>query len=116
MARPESGMRPKHGFELLQNLFAQSDQLFVIRQWHSQSPPQSLIHLVRCPAQLLLLSSRRSLGKDGCHTSPYSKIDTSFQHTAKAALAGANQKTNVECLDLTQFFLPGFSQHLTENQ
>jgi hypothetical protein len=43
MDRPESGMRPKHGFELLQNLFAQCDQLFVIRQWHSQSPPQSLI-------------------------------------------------------------------------
>ena len=27
----------------------------------------SLTHPVRCPAQLLLLSSRRSLGKDGCH-------------------------------------------------
>jgi len=31
MDRPESGMRSKHGFELLQNLFAQCDQLFVIR-------------------------------------------------------------------------------------
>src|SRR5205823_13491390 len=74
MNRPESGMRPKHGFELLQNLFAQCDQLFVIRLGHSQSPPQSLIQPVRCAAQPSLAchaiafgdgASRRKLNEGG---------------------------------------------------
>src|SRR6266436_10071900 len=65
MSRPESGMRSKHGFELLQNLFAQCDQLFVIRQWHSESPPQSLIHLVRCLAQPSLACHAIAFGDGG---------------------------------------------------